>query len=81
MMTERGRQTSNGWKTEGEDGEASCVEGHDSSSVKPLGARTPTAPIGPMTSSRSTENKGLSRKRRQNRTIKKEKLMESILEQ
>lgn len=71
---------SNGSKTAGEDGEASHVEGHDSLYVKPLGAPTPTAPNGPMTSSSPMGNKGLSRKRRENRTMKREKLMERILE-
>lgn len=80
-MTERGRQVSNGSKTEGEDGEASHAEGHDSLYVKPLGAPTqPAAPNGPMTSSSPMGNKGLGRKRRENRTMKKEKLMERILE-
>ena len=80
-MTETGRQSSSGETTGVEDGEVSRVEGHDSSSAKPLGAPMPTATNGPMTSSRSTGSKVASRKRRQNRTIKKEDLMESILEQ
>lgn len=81
MITERGRQLTDGWKTEGEDGESSHVEGHDSLSEKPLGAPTPAAPDGPMTSSRPMGNKGLSRNRRENRTMKKEKLLEHILEE
>ena len=63
-MTENGRQSASGWTTEGEDGEASHVEGHDSSSAKPLGAPTPIAPNGPMTSSTSTGSKIMHRKRR-----------------
>lgn len=78
-MTEMG--SSSGWTIEGEDGEASCAVGHVSSSAKPLGAPTLSAPNGPMTSSRSMGSKVASRKRRQNRTIKTKKLMESILEQ
>lgn len=80
-MTERGRLIRNGWNTKGEDGEASRAEGHDSLSVKPLGAPTPAAPNGPMTSSRPMGNKGLSRNSRENRTMKKEKLFKRLLEE
>lgn len=80
-MTEMGRQSASGWTAEDEDGEASRVEDHDSSSAKPLGAPTPSAPNGPMTSSTSTGSKVAGRKRRPNRTIKKEKSRERILEQ
>ncbi len=81
-MTEMRRQSASGWTTEGEDGEASREEGHDSSSAKPLGAPTPMPPNGmPMASSRSTGSMVGSRKRRQYRTIKTEKSMERKLEQ
>lgn len=80
-MTGMGRQSVSGWTIEGEDGEASRAGGHDSSFAKPLVAPTPLAPSGPATSSTSTDSKVVYRIKWKNRTIKRETLMERILEQ
>lgn len=79
-MTETGRQIAHGQTIEDEDGEASCVEEHDSSFAKPLEAQTPMGPNGSATNSRSTGSKVECRKKWHNRTIKREKLKERILE-
>lgn len=79
--TENEKQSANGLKTEGADGEAPRVEELDLSSAKPLEAPTPTAPKGPMISSRSMGSKAALRKRRDNRTIKMEESKGRRLEQ
>lgn len=78
MMTEKVRQSASGQTTEGEDGESFRVEGRDSSYAKPPQVPTANSPKGLMIS--STGSKVTCRKRTQNRTIKREKSMEKILE-
>lgn len=80
-MTEMKNQNASGQTIEVEGGGVLLAEERDSLSAKPLGAPISSIQNGASISSRSMRSKVACREKRQNRTIKGQKLVERTTEQ